>query len=49
MVTYPWDGATSDELLKRADQLALESKRSGKNVITFGPAARNRTTELDDE
>jgi diguanylate cyclase (GGDEF)-like protein len=41
MVTYPWDGATSEELLRRADQLALESKRSGKNVITFGPAARN--------
>lgn len=41
MVTYPWDGATTEELLRRADQLALESKRSGKNVITFGPAARN--------
>lgn len=42
MVTYPWDGSTPDELLRRADQLALESKRNGKNVITFGPADRER-------
>jgi len=41
MVTYPWDGDNPEDLLQRADQLALESKRNGKNVITFGPAARN--------
>lgn len=41
MVAYPWDGRTAEELLQRADQLALESKRSGKNGIIYGPAARN--------
>ena len=45
MVTYPWDGQTPGDLLRRADQLALESKRSGKNVISFGPAARERTQD----
>jgi diguanylate cyclase (GGDEF)-like protein len=39
MATYPWDGREPDALLRMADELALESKRSGKNVITFGPAA----------
>ena len=37
LVTYPWDGRTTRELLTAADELALQSKRSGKNVITFGP------------
>ncbi|MEC8560202.1 MAG: GGDEF domain-containing protein [Planctomycetota bacterium] len=37
LVTYPWDGRTTRELLTAADRLALRSKRSGKNVITFGP------------
>ena len=46
MVSYPWDGQDSEELLRKADQLALESKRSGKNVITFGPAARNQSDEF---
>ena len=44
MVTYPWDGRTPEKLLRRADELALESKRSGKNVITLAPAARERST-----
>ncbi len=39
LATYPWDGRTAAELLERADQLALESKRQGKNAITFGPGA----------
>lgn len=39
LATYPWDGSTADELLDRADRLALESKRLGKNAITFGPGA----------
>ena len=38
LATYPWDGYTVEELLERADQLALESKRAGKNAITLGPA-----------
>jgi diguanylate cyclase (GGDEF)-like protein len=37
LVTFPWDGLTTRELLSAADKLALKSKRSGKNVITFGP------------
>jgi diguanylate cyclase (GGDEF)-like protein len=36
LATYPWDGATAADLLAKADQLALESKRQGKNVITIG-------------
>ena len=35
--TYPWDGTDPAALLRHADALALKSKRSGKNVITFGP------------
>jgi len=37
LATYPWDGRTTVELLDRADQLALESKRAGKNALRFGP------------
>jgi diguanylate cyclase (GGDEF)-like protein len=40
MATFPWDGATPDELLEQADLLALQSKRQGKNAITFGPGAQ---------
>jgi diguanylate cyclase (GGDEF)-like protein len=39
IATYPWDGRTPAELVLRADQLALESKRAGKNAITMGPLA----------
>lgn len=39
LATYPWDGRTAEELLERADQLACESKRQGKNAITVGPGA----------
>jgi diguanylate cyclase (GGDEF)-like protein len=37
IATFPWDGQTPEELLRRADERALESKRSGKNIITIGP------------
>ncbi|HWB18954.1 MAG TPA: GGDEF domain-containing protein [Phycisphaerales bacterium] len=37
MATYPWDGTDPASLLRHADSLALESKRNGKNAITFGP------------
>lgn len=37
---YPWDGHDAQSLVEHADHLALESKRAGKNVITFGPGAR---------
>jgi two-component system, cell cycle response regulator len=39
LATYPWDGATPEALLSRADELAMQSKRMGKNCITFGPGA----------
>jgi len=42
MTTFPWDGANTEALLERADQLALASKRQGKNVITLGPGAERR-------
>lgn len=40
LATFPWDSFDDESLLERADQLALESKRQGKNAITFGPGAR---------
>lgn len=39
LATYPWDGQTAEELLARADQLALQCKREGKNAIRFGPGS----------
>lgn len=36
LATFPWDGNTPEELLRKADKLAMESKRAGKNSITFG-------------
>ncbi len=39
LASYPWDGRTPEELLHRADEMALESKRHGKNAITYGPGA----------
>lgn len=37
LATFPWDGSNPEQLLARADQLALQGKRQGKNMITFGP------------
>ncbi len=37
LATYPWDGQTPGELLARADERAIESKRQGKNAIVIGP------------
>lgn len=45
LATFPWDGATPEELLIRADQLSLESKRQGKNAITLGPGAMRSANE----
>ncbi len=39
LATFPWDGHDPADLLRHADQLALQSKRQGKNAITFGPGA----------
>src|SRR5439155_22348133 len=33
LATYPWDGSDPEALLQHADQLALESKRKGKDAI----------------
>lgn len=41
IATYPWDGHDARSLLRHADALALQSKRSGKNAITFGPGAKD--------
>ena len=48
LATFPWDGATPEELLARADELAMKSKRQGKNFITFGPGAE-RACRIGDE
>lgn len=40
LASFPWDGRTPQELMERADAMALTSKRQGKNVITFGPGAQ---------
>ncbi len=39
LATYPWDGLTPAELIRKADERALEGKRAGKNVIVLGPGA----------
>ncbi|MEM7576568.1 MAG: GGDEF domain-containing protein [Planctomycetota bacterium] len=36
---FPWDGRTPAELLHHADLMAMESKRRGKNALTFGAGA----------
>ncbi|MGQ0628620.1 MAG: GGDEF domain-containing protein [Phycisphaerales bacterium] len=38
IATFPWDGRTTPELLKHADDLALAAKRDGKNAIRIGPS-----------
>jgi len=40
LACYPWDGRTASELLTRADAMALQSKRQGKNAITFGTGSK---------
>jgi diguanylate cyclase (GGDEF)-like protein len=41
LATFPFDGQTPDELLHKADLMALESKRKGKNALTFGQGAHS--------
>ena len=40
LASYPWDGRTPRELMEKADLMALESKKQGKNVMTMGPGVR---------
>lgn len=35
LASYPDDGKTADDLLKRADEALLEAKRQGKNQIVL--------------
>ncbi len=44
LASYPWDGSDGESLLALADDLALQSKRSGKNVITMGRGAEGVCT-----
>jgi diguanylate cyclase (GGDEF)-like protein len=37
LATFPWDGLTPDDLVRAADQRAIQSKQQGKNAMTFGP------------
>lgn len=36
---FPWDGRTPEDLMERADRMALESKQKGKNAVAIGPGA----------
>jgi diguanylate cyclase (GGDEF)-like protein len=45
MATFPWDGRSVQELMDRADELAMQSKRQGKNSITYGPGAERECRE----
>lgn len=49
LATFPWDGHDGPSLLRHADSLALESKRSGKNALRFGPGARSRCERHRDD
>jgi len=39
LASFPVDGQTPEELVRRADELAIQSKRLGKNAIKMGPGA----------
>jgi len=36
LATFPWDAHNAEELVERADHLALVSKKQGKNVLSIG-------------
>jgi diguanylate cyclase (GGDEF)-like protein len=44
LATFPWDGTTCEQLVQRADDLARQSKRDGKNAIRLGPGAIEHPT-----
>jgi len=41
LASFPWDGQTPQSLIEKADEMALQSKQQGKNVITVGPGVQN--------
>ncbi len=47
LATYPWDGTDAQSLLARADELALRSKKQGKNALTLGPGAESACKPKD--
>ncbi|MDH3583456.1 MAG: diguanylate cyclase [Phycisphaerae bacterium] len=47
LASYPWDGVTSEQLYERADMMLLESKRQGKNALSFGAGAMADKDLLD--
>lgn len=49
LATFPWDGHDGQSLLRHADQLAMDSKRNGKNAIRFGPGARDFCQDCEEE
>lgn len=44
---FPWDGRDPEDLLARADEMAMHSKQQGKNVVTYGPGAMQACTLID--
>ena len=42
VAVFPWEGHDAASLLRLADLRAIESKRAGKNIITFGPVNQDR-------
>ncbi|MEL7473367.1 MAG: GGDEF domain-containing protein [Planctomycetota bacterium] len=48
LATFPWDGRSPTELVERADELAMQGKRAGKNAIMFGPEAMRLDLEADE-
>lgn len=43
LATFPWDGRTPEDLIRVADQLTIQSKRRGKNVIIIGEGTARAT------
>lgn len=41
LATFPWDAGDARTLIELADALAIESKRHGKNALTYGPGAQH--------
>ena len=49
LATFPWDGTTPEELVEKADQMALASKRKGKNALTLGRDAMRAAAQAEAE
>ncbi len=45
LATFPWDAHGPEQLLERADHLALVSKKQGKNVLTIGEMGQDEPAE----